>query len=153
MKKGMRRIGAALACLFAVCAPLYAQGGASDEAGIRDLIGQLSRMWTEPDGARIADSILARNVLGTGPQGSLSRSEYLQVISFAIAGAGVAQASHEVLKLKIVDNMAYERGIMRMKGKDGSESSLEIFNIFVKENGAWKFFGSVLGFVLDDLFG
>ena len=125
------------------CSANYAQSAASDERQIRELIDRLTSMWTAPDGVAVAREVTADNVLFVTDQGSLSREEYLGILPAFFQYNQAVSTRHDIVKIRISGNTAYEYGRGIWKMKDGSEQRMELLNILVKEKGVWRYFGAL----------
>jgi hypothetical protein len=130
----------------------FSQLKSPDEIQIEQILNKLSIMWTDPNGLRIANEILAKNVIAVGEQGTLNREEYLKVLAFVFKNSGVVKNTHEIHMMKIFGNTAYEHGTIILKLKNGSEQRMETMNVFIKEEGQWKYYGSLMGDVIKEIF-
>jgi hypothetical protein len=129
---------------FLLClSPVFSQNPKADEAQIADIVAELSAMWAAPDGSAIADKVTARNGLFVGPQGTMSRPEYLKMLSFLFQNGGIQNVAHQIVSIRIQDNLAYEKGVLSIQQKDGKEQRLIVLNLFVKEDGVWKYCGNL----------
>jgi hypothetical protein len=82
----------------------------------------------------------------------MDRDEYLQMLSIVFKNSDVEKNTHEIYKMKIFGNTAYEHGMIILKMKNGFEQRIEVMNIFVKEDEIWKFFGSLQGDIINEIF-
>jgi len=131
---------------------ITAQSGISDEDQIKQIINKLCEMWTDPNGIELARSITAKNVISIGQNGSMNRDEYLQMLSMVFKNISVERNTHEIYKMKILDNSAYEHGMITLKMKNGLEQKLEVLNVFIKEDKIWKFYGTLQADIIKGLF-
>jgi hypothetical protein len=128
-----------LVLLLCVAMGLSAQTWSKDETEIRGLIEKFSLMWTADNGLEIFESISsADNFLHVTPQGGNGKAAFIQFYAVVKADNSIVKHTHQVHKIVITNNVAYEYGTIGMTMKNGATNSVAVMNIFVKEAAGWK---------------
>ena len=128
-----------LALLLCVGLGLSAQAWSKDEAEIRGLIEKFSLMWTADNGLEIFDGISsAGNFLHVTPQGGNGKADFVKFYANVKASNSIVKHTHQVHRIIITNNTAYEYGTIGMTMKNGATNSAEVMNIFVREPAGWR---------------
>jgi len=118
---------------------LHAQGWSKDEAEIRGLIEKFSLMWTAEDGLKIFTEISsADNFLHVTPQGGNGKAAFMQFYSVVKANNPIVKHTHQVHRIIINNNVAFEYGTIGITMKTGVTTNTEVLNIFAREPEGWR---------------
>jgi len=121
-----------------LAATLSAQEYSSDESRIREIIKSFSVMWTDPSGVQLANDNSSGNFMSILGQKSYNKTQYLELVANMLKNRQIQKHQHEVYRVLIQGNIAFEYGLITMLMKNGSEQKKETMNVFIKEDGTWK---------------
>ena len=133
-------------------ASLPAQDYSSDESRIREIIKSFSVMWTDPSGVQLANDNSSGNLMIIIGQKSYNKTQYLELVANMLKNRQIQKHQHEVYRVLIQGNIAFEYGLITMLMKNGSEQKNETMNVFIKEDGTWKILSNMPVDAIKDLF-
>jgi len=148
----MKKVFAFCAIIFLATTYQFSQNISEDETQIRNVIKSFSSMWTESNGVQIGNENSASNFMCILNQKSYNKIQYMELIGSILKNKQVQKHSHDVYKILIKDNIAYEFGLITMIMKNGVENKNETLNIFIKEEGEWKLLSNVPVEMMKEMF-